>query len=262
MPLQPIQPANSTLPAKERFKREITLISRGYSAPAAFPDGKIIVYPWDIKMDEWLLNRSKKGKMETALLDALPMICNLNGCPPGDFVAEEVMLISMVSRSILRENALELKLTCPECTHQWVERLTVPNQLGVLGEKTANYEPGSETTTLPVCRDVVAIKPILIHHYRDATAFARQHTISDRICVLAASIVSVGGGTPDSPQEVINYLSGLHPRDFPALERAVRNITPQLDPEVDVTCTNDECEHEFKHTISFALEFFRFTVAE
>lgn len=251
---------STTIPTRDRFKREITLISKGYAAPAAFPDGKITVFPWDIQISEWLQKRARKGNADTIMFDLLPQIANLNGCPVEDFVMTEVMLIAMVSRSILRENKLDLQLVCPACNHEWSEPLQVPEQLGVLGEKGDGFVPGSDKTILPVSLDEVATKPLLVSSYKAAAGYAKKTQISERLAVIIASIVSVGGGEPDSAQEVLSYINALHPKDLAELEKGIHDNNPQLDPNLAVSCP--ACGHQFHKAINFDAEFFRSGVAE
>jgi hypothetical protein len=37
----------SLQPRRQVYKRELNLLSKGFSAPKAWPEGKITIYPWD-----------------------------------------------------------------------------------------------------------------------------------------------------------------------------------------------------------------------
>lgn len=242
----------SLVPARDRFKREITLLSHGFSNPTAWPDGKLIVYPWGNEVDDFLLQRSRKGRKDSILFDLLPKICDMNGGKIEEFVVSEVISVLLVSRSISRDNKLELRLSCTECSNEFQEELKVPEQLERVGEKSPDYL-GYDLITLP-CKDVVKMRPLLV---RDSMLIMSRtnRDVSDRIAGIITGITAINDSTPDDMMELVTWFKALPPRDAEVLEEQQDKLSPHLSTEVGVQCP--KCSAEFLHRFSLDESFFR-----
>jgi len=242
----------SLVPARERFKREITLLSKGFSDPA-WKGGKLTVYPWDTAIDDFLLERSRK-KHDTVVFELLPKLCNLNGGDVNNFVLSEATTILLVSRSISRENKLMLMLTCPDCGHDWQEEIIVPDQLEKVGEKDDAY-PGWDLIKLP-CTDVVKCRPLLI---RDELSIMNRtdRSVSDRIARIVTAIISINDSQPDDLAELLTWYNALPPQDTEYLEKQQNLLSPHLSTTVTVQCPKKQCKREWEHTFPLDENFFR-----
>jgi len=254
MPIKSNMP--SLVPARDRFKQEITLLSGGFANPKAFPEGKITVYPWDYEIDEFLIQRARKGRKETLLFDLVPKLCDLNGCTVPNFVMGDVNTILMVSRSIARDNQISYVSECPACGHKEKENLRVPDQLERLGEKKTDYA-GSDSITLPVCKDVVAVRPLLvqdIEHIQDRDDVSKGQ-ISDKVAGIIAGVVTINGTKADTMTELATWFKALHPKDAAYLEQQQDMLTPHLGTNIHHKCS--KCEKMFDHPIALDADFFR-----
>lgn len=244
-----------TRPAREKFKQEITLLSHGYSNPTAFPNGKITVYPWDSGVDEWLMKRSKKGRRETILFDLVARIANLNGAKVEDVVNGDVSTILMVSRAIAKENKIPYTATCPHCNATTSETISIPHELGKVGEKSETY-PGFDSITLPVCQDEIKIRPLLVADElqlleREA---ALKEAAPDRIAHILQGIVAINDTKPDSLQEFLTWWNSLHPKDQLFLEKTQNDNSPHLDTNIKHSC--NACNKPFVYSLSIDDDFF------
>lgn len=246
-------------PAKEKYCREVELLSKGYFNRAAFPDGKITVLPWDSSVDDWIARRLQKGgnSGRSLLFQVLPKVCNLNGCKVDDFIASEVMLILMVSRSILHRDAVTYEAVCPECDFHSPTTVKIPDQLEKVAEKPGDY-PGYDQLTLPECQDIVQVRPLTIKDELDVVSRpedVRQRTLPDQSARVLTGIMTVGGGKPENLMELVGWFNALPPGDSEFLAQEFDKIQPELSRTVKHKC--DACEHEFSHILQLNEEFFR-----
>lgn len=247
----------SRVPRREAFKREITLISRGYSNPVAWPGGKITVYPWDSSVDEFLVEEaSRNDNRQTLLFRLIEKLCNLNGGRLDEFVADETNTILLVARALAGGGVIKYTSTCPACRLKRQETIKVPDDLGRVGEKAADY-PGFDVITLPENKDVLEISPLLIGQEINIIERGPEEKalMSDGVARLAMRIRSVGGGKPDTRREAAEYYLSLSPVDAKYFEKQAQELSPHLDTEVPHVC--DACKKEFTHIITFDQEFFR-----
>lgn len=245
-------------PRREKYKQVITLLSHGYSDPKAWPGGKLTVYPWDSQVDTWLMEEYRRSSESKAglLHRALTKVCDLNGGSSDNFVASEVETVLLVSRAIRNANVVEYICPCPKC--KWENRATIdiPTELGKVGAKKDDY-PGYDLITLPVTKDEVAIRPLLIKDEKmieDRSAEDRE-AISDDILYVVLPVVSVGGGQPETKEELVQWYLALPPDDASFLEDKQKELTPHLDTMIPHEC--DKCKHRYKHKLHFDQEFFR-----
>ena len=243
----------SLTPAREKFKRDVKLLSGGFSAPDAFPDGMITVYPWDSNVDDWLMERSKGGRKDQILFDLLPKICNLNGCDIKKFVVGDINTVLLVARSIPKDNKLILNLKCPKCNHSFTETLPLPDGLEKVGEKPAGYN-GVDVITLPDCKDIVEVRPLLVEDEMAIMSRSDKKNITDRQAHLISAIKSINATTGDVA-ELYAWLMAIHPKDLAFLESQIDLFTPHLGMTVNIQCP--ACGHEFVHTLQLDAEFFR-----
>ena len=250
-------------PARDRFCRTVTLLSRGYYAPQSFPNGQITIYPWDTSIDEWFTNQSRKKGTKGAnlMFDVLPKICNLNGCPVDEFLASEAVLILMVSRRILHKDAVQFGTVCPHCGNQQTESVKIPDELGKIGEKPEGY-PGWDEITLDTSKDTVRMKPYRIGDMRRLVEMAKEPVfrtiqVSDSVIQVTQSIIDIGGGKPDSAHEILNWFLALHPGDAEQLLHFYDSIQPSLDTSVVVECEDNRCGKTFDYKLQLDADFFR-----
>jgi hypothetical protein len=246
----------SLTPRKLQYKKNIKLLSHGYTSPGSFPDGEITVYPWDTKVDDWLGERMKKGRQDTVLYDLCAQLCDLNGCSIDNFVVGDVNTVLLVSRSIRFNSIIEYQATCPACAHASVETIAVPDELGKIGEKDSSY-PGFDEIILPESKDLVKIRPLLVRdekHILERDATSRE-AISDHAAHMLYPIVSINDGRPDNLNEVSTWFDAISPKDVAFLEQQENQLYPHLDTDIPHVC--DRCQTQFSHTLDFSKDFFR-----
>jgi hypothetical protein len=253
-------PLNTNLkdltPSRERYKKEIQLLSHGYYAQDKLPDGKIVVYPWDSKIDDWLVERSKTGSRETLLFETISKVCNLNGLSVGKLLVGDAMTILMVSRSMQHDFQIEYTAVCPACRAKEIATVKIPDQLGRVGEKTSTYK-GHEDVTLPGSTDVVSVRPLFVN---DEIAIVQRapenrRALSDRTARIYTAIVAVNGGSPDDVNEVDSWYSALPPLDAAKLREFIEVVEPRLDTRINHHC--DSCGYHFIYNLDINVDFFR-----
>jgi len=248
-------------PSRVQYSREIHLLSGGYSCPTAFPEGKITIYPWDSQVADWIIEQRKKATSPREITRGLiSQLVNLNGAKIEKFVLGDVSTVLMVSRAIARENKVEFESSCPVCGHVHHESLSIPDSLEMVGKKEPGYA-GYDDVTLPICKDVVRIRPLLIEDelnmsQRDANeGLGWVKGLSDHMAAIIWPIVTVGGEKPDNMKELVTWFRALPPRDQEYLEIQELELTPHLDQRVKMTC--DQCAHKYVYPLSIDDDFFR-----
>lgn len=243
-------------PARERFKTTITLPSGGYVDAESFPDGNITVYPWTVELDEWVVKRhGGNASKETILHDVFPRLCDLKKCPADKFLLSEALLIWMVSRSIRNDQKVTFGTQCPACNATADMTVGVPSDLEMTGEKPKGY-PGFDEITLKDAKDVLHVTPISVGRSRAViNRPVGPRKFGDSVCNLAASIVSVNGGKPDTMDEACGYVSALSMADYEALNTQVGDLNPGVSTKLNIEC--DACKHQYPHTLQFTDTFFR-----
>ena len=246
-------------PSRGRYTRQIKLLSGGQINGDNFPDGMITVFPWDNSVDEWIASRVRKGanKGRNVLFQVLPKICDLNGLPLSKFVSSEVMAVLMVSRSILRNDAISFTWECEECGTSGEQTVKIPGDLQRVGEKNDTW-PGYDAITLPDSKDVAKMRPITVGEelaVTDRSEPERKATCSDTVARILAGLVAVNDGKPDSAKEALTWFNALSPADQDYLITEYDKTQPQLGTTIQMKC--DSCEHEFNHTLRLDTDFFR-----
>jgi hypothetical protein len=246
----------SMTPRREAYKREITLLSRGYTDPVHWPEGKLTVYPWDSEIDEWMLENARKLSKEELIFNLLEKCCNLNGGKVADFVADEIYLVLLVSRARLTADKIRYFSLCPFCGHKSEEEVTVPNELGPLGVKAPDY-PGWDAIKLPECEDVVKVRPLVVLDERAIVNRPEEErkVISDGILRTIMRVVDINDSRPDKLDELVQWYRALSPGDANFLDKEGRRHTPHLDTAIPHKC--DECNRDFRHSLDFNQDFFR-----
>lgn len=241
--------------AREKFKREIVLLSHGYSCPEAFPDGLCTIYPWDTTVDEWLMARRKKGgsSVRQIFYELVAQLVKLGPCPIEKFVVGDINTVLLVSRSILHDSRVQYLATCPKCGTTEKAMVTVPDGLEKIGEKSAAY-PGFDQIVLPVCADVVKIRPLLIKDQIEITG-RQDKSISDHLAETLTSVIDVNDTTPDSLKELTTWFMALHPRDQMFIQTSQGDLFPHLNQAIAHRC--DECGKDYEFNLEIDDEFFR-----
>ncbi len=245
----------SMVPAVERLKTTVSLISGGYSIRDVCPDGKLTVYPWDAEVSEWIVE-SQATKRDDAGFSALVVqkLTRLDEVTVNRFVASELLLIMLVARSLVSDGTLTYSAVCPHCgAAQKRATIKVPGSLGIIGAKAPDYV-GYDLVTLP-CGDEVKLKPLLV---RDVTFIGpdlvRKYELSTAALQTLKAVIEVGGGTPDTIDELVTYYKALNPADSTFLAAKLREISPALDVMVPHAC--DECKKPFRYNLGLHYDFF------
>jgi len=241
------------VPLREKLKTTIKLLSGKYFEPTLFADGALTVYPWDSSVDEWVIERAKKGNTKSIPFELLTRLCDLKGVDYRKFPYGEVDTVLFVARALNHASKLKFTAVCPACEHKWVEEVVVPDNLEKIGEKGPDYL-GYDDVTLAESTDVVRIRPLLVGDVHNITTRTNK-SIPESTAMLISTIVSINGTTPDSPEECHAYLLAITVADRKALEAAVEATTPHLSKTLRIECP--ECGHEFSHQLRIDEDFFR-----
>lgn len=248
----------SLAPRRQQYKKTITLMSHGYSNPSAWPDGALTVYPWDSEMDAYLLEASKQDSGSTVLFDLLARCANLNGGSVDDFVADEVNAVLLVSRALAADNVIRYQSRCPSCGTKRQEKILVPDELEKMAEKSKDY-PGYDEITLPVCKDIVCITPLLVRQERLLASRPAEDKlkINDVELRHLLHVVSINNTKPDTADELAVWYRALHPTDVRYLAEQSKELTPHLNTLLPHKCENAQCRMDFFHMLTFDQDFFR-----
>lgn len=243
-------------PRSEKYRRTIKLISGGYACPSAFPNGDIVVLPWDSSTDHWLTEQANANKGDRILFDLMAKLCVLGDCPLEDFVIGDVNTILLVSRSIAEMNKIQYLAKCPECGEEELDEVLVPDELKPIGQKQPDYK-GFDLVTLEDCKDVVAVRPLRI---KDALAISgrapeAKQKINDHLAHLIAPVVSINDSTPERIEELVEWYNALHPHDAAQLEKFCDVNTPHLSQELPQQCPR--CKHMYPFNLRLDIDFFR-----
>jgi len=248
----------SLAPRRQQYKREITLLSHGFNNAAAWPDGKITVYPWDNTIDNWLLENIRKLSRTELVYGLLSLCADLNGGNIDSFVADEINVVLLVSRAAATDGIVTYTATCPFCSSRQNARIEVPNQLEKVGEKSAQYV-GYDEITLPVVKDSVQVRPLLVRDEKliSGREEERRKAIPDAELRTLMRVVAINGTKPDTLDELVNWARALHARDIKFLDDQGRDLTPHLNTNIAHICDEADCGKKFTFPLSFDLEFFR-----
>ncbi len=248
----------SLTPRRQQYKREIQLLSHGYNDPVAWPDGKITVFPWDDATDRWMIANVRKLNKQELVYGLLQICCDLNGGKVDNFVADEINVVLTVSRALTTDGVIVYSATCPHCGAKKQEEIKVPDQLEKIGEKTADY-CGYDEITLPVVKDVVKIRPLLVKDEQTIVSRkdADKKVLPDAELRTLMRIVSIGDGKPETLDELVQWFRALHAKDSRFLEDEGRRITPQLNTNIPHICDEPDCGRQFVQPLTIDQEFFR-----
>lgn len=245
-------------PRRQAYKQKITLPSHGYSNPTAWPNGEITVYPWDSDIDEYLLTLSRQsGPKHLMLFQLVEKLCDLNGGSIGDFVAEETNIVLLVARSLSQDGTITYMAKCPQCHHTTPEQIRVPDELAKHGEKSLEY-PGYDEITLPVCGDILRIRPLLVQDEKMVLnrEEPERKTIPDNCMRNLLRIVTINDTTADTVFELKAWLEALSPKDIKFFSDKAQEYGPRLNTAIPHVCEIDYCRFEFKKVLTFEQEFF------
>jgi hypothetical protein len=241
----------SLAPAREKFKKEITLLSHGYSMPNIIPGGKVTVYPWDQSVDDWVLKALRKVPVEQISFEVVKKLVNIDkvdAMPVGD-----VITILLVARALARDSTLHYDSKCPACGAVEPIKLVVPDNLAKVSEKSPDY-PGWDLITLPVCGDKVKLRPLLVRD--EVSALERPDgPVSKKMIRAISALVDVNDTKADSVEEALQYFNALPPHDFSFYCEMMEKLSPHLGTEVQHKCAS--CGHEYSHDLNLDAEFFR-----
>jgi len=246
----------SLTPRRQAFKREITLLSHGFSNRTAWPGGKIVVYPWDSEVDEYLIEQSRKASRQQLVYGLLNKLCDMNGAKADEFVADEVQTVLLVARALSTEGTVNYTSQCPACSKKKVETIRVPDELEKAGEKNDDY-PGYDDITLPICKDILRIRPLLIRDEKiiDERPPDQKVFVSDTQLRILMPVITINESKPDTLEELLLYYKALHPTDAKFVETEAKRLSPHLNTNIPHVC--DDCGKPFKHLLTFDQDFFR-----
>ena len=248
----------SLAPRRQAYKQEITLLSHGYSNPAAWPDGKLVVYPWDNTVDQWLIENVRRQSKQELVYGLLRRCCDLNGGNVDDFVAEEINVVLLVSRALSTDGVVLYGTTCPHCGFKKSEKIKVPAELEKVGEKAADY-PGFDMVTLPTVGDIIKLHPLLV---RDEKLIInrddeKKKAVPDSELRPLMRVTAINDTKADTLEELVTWYRALHPADSKFLDEEGRRLTPHLNTNIPHVCDEQECGRKFLHPVTFDQEFFR-----
>lgn len=247
---------DTTKSRRDKYKKEITLLSAGYYAPAQLPGGKITVFPWDNEIDELLMQKQRTTLLDNVLWELIPKLCNLNGLDVNEMLIGDANTVLLVSRALLKDCVVEFSTVCPGCKNPDNSQIKVPDELGRVGEKTPDYGTYDDIT-LPDSKDLVGLRPLTIGdaiQIRDPKRENRD-VVSDEQMYLLAPIVHIGHGRPDQINEVLAWHRALSPRDVTYLGTQSSLLFPHLDTEIQLQC--EKCGRQYKHDLNLDVQFFR-----
>jgi hypothetical protein len=242
----------SLAPAREKFKKEITLLSRGYSMPDKIPGGKVTVFPWDQSVDDWIIKALRKTPIEQIPFEAAKKLIGLDKIdrmPVGD-----VITILLVARAIARDSSLHYDSKCPACGHVEAISLAVPDNLEKVSEKPDNY-PGWDEIEMPVCKDKVKLRPLLVQDEVSILERPENATPTRKMARAVAALVAVNDSQAETPQEALQYFEALPPHDFSYYSEMMEKLSPHLGTEIKHKCVS--CSHEFVQDLNINADFFR-----
>lgn len=248
----------SLTPRRQQYKREITLLSHGYSNPTAWPDGKLTVYPWDNSIDQWLLDNLRKSAKQELVFGLLRHCCDLNGGSVDTFVADEINVVLLVSRALSTDGVVAYTSACPFCGAKKQETIHIPDELEKVGEKSADY-PGFDVITLPMIADVIKLRPLLVSDEKLIINREddKKKAVPDAELRTIMRVVAINDSKPDTLDELVIWFRALHAKDSKFLEDKGRELTPHLNTNVPHVCDDTDCGKKFNFPLTFDQEFFR-----
>jgi len=248
----------SMTPRRQQYKREITLLSHGYSNPTAWPDGKITIYPWDNAIDQWLIENVRKLTKQELVYGLLKHCSELNGGAVDDFVADEINVVLLVSRALTTDGLVVYTSLCPFCGVKKQEKIKVPEELEKVGEKAADY-PGFDAITLPMVQDVVKIRPLLVKDEKLIVTRddEKRKLVADAELRTMMRVVSINESKAETLEELVTWFRALHAKDAKFLEDEGRRLTPHLNTNIPHRCDEMDCGRQFTYPLNFDMEFFR-----
>lgn len=251
----------SLVPAADALKRELVLISGGYTVREECPGGKITVFPWDSEVSEWVVEQAEKDGSGTQFSAAVVgRVTKLPAKTVDKLVASELLVIMLVSRALTSDGSLRYQAKCPHCGYLHPHSsIKVPEQLGVVGKKPENY-PGYDTLILPAAQDEIKVRPLTVRDValiEEDVQFNKASGLSRNSLNTMASIIEVGGGRPDSREELLTYFKALAPSDREWLTMKLNNeINPGLDVRIPHTCDKPSCKRDFTYNLGLNYDFF------
>ena len=246
----------SLTPRREAYKREITLLSKGYTNPTAWPAGQLTVFPWDNEVDDWVVENVRRMSKEEFLFSLLAKCCNLNGAKVDDFISDEINLVLLVSRARLTADRIKYTAVCPFCGHKTEESAMIPDELEPLGVKALDY-PGFDVIELPEIKDKVKIRPLTVKDERVIASRPdlERKEVSDATVRTLMRVILINDTKPDTLEEIVQWFRAIPPVDSRFLEEEGRRLTPHLNTAIPHKC--DQCLKDFKHLLDFSADFFR-----
>ena len=242
-------------PSRLRASREIKLVSGGYFDREHFPTGKITVYPWDWEVSEWFLQRAKAGTAPR-VWEVLPRVVDLKGSTVDRFVMSEVPAILLVARALVSDGVFQYVATCPNCQTAEQAQISLPEELEPVGAKATDYE-GLDKVTLARSKDEVGFRPLTVADIKfiEGREDDQVELCPESLAYILRGVVTVGGGTPGSVDELVQWYRALHPGDQQALSAAMDAASPHLNSNLPHQC--DKCRTKFIYPVTFDDEFFR-----
>jgi predicted Zn-ribbon and HTH transcriptional regulator len=243
-------------PTREKFSKKIRLLSGGFTTLDFFPKGEITIFPWDSKMDDWVVKNQGLPPNEF-LVQAVQRVVPLNQCPVQKLVYSDVQTILLVSRAMRNNSVYAHQAKCPSCGFVHPEDIIrIPDDMEMVGVKADGYV-GHDTFTLPDCNDEVSIRPLTVGDIQrlDQRTEIENSTVRRELAELLWGVVAVGGGKPDSLEELDRWYGALSPADQLHYNLMRRELDPHLSPEIKYQC--NRCKVEFSVPVQLDSEFFR-----
>lgn len=243
-------------PTREKFSKSIRLLSGCFTTRKFFPQGEVTIYPWDSTMDEWVV-QNKTTDSHDFLIQAVKRVTALGTCPIGQMVFGDLHTILLVSMAMRNKSVYVHNPKCASCGFVHPEDIIqVPEGLTMVGKKEMDFS-GVDEFTLDDCGDVVAIRPLTVADILkiDQRNEIEKATLSDARAQLIWGVVSIGGGAPETLDEVNTWYLALSPSDQSLFDLNRQELEPHLSEEVKYKC--DKCHAEFSVTLQLDTNFFR-----
>ena len=119
--------------------------------------------------------------------------------------------------------------------------------------------PGYDVIELPVVKDVVKIRPLLVADERSIASRTEENraAVPDTELRPLMRVVSINDTKPDTLDELVVWFRALHASDAKFLEDKGREITPHLNTAIPHICDERDCNQRFSFPLTLDQEFFR-----
>lgn len=254
-------------------EEEYALPSAGIPYLGAFPDmpKNVVIKPYSFQTESILIsNLSAYDKF----IKMLPKV--VTNFPAefkwGEMLLDDMIFVFVCARALTYGETFSFTAVCPSCSHNEKLDMHIPADAPTIrwvrpGEK-ASPKKGIFLADdkffnifLPNLKDEVRIKFLTLAEDNKLTQNKSRmsQTIksddSSFLRRLAMNVVSVNGGEPDSPKEVMDYLMNLQGEDMVVFKDELEAKSPGFMDRLPIEC--EKCNHQYSVVPGFTSNFFR-----